>query len=194
MTLFKGKYRIESIRLRKYDYSSAGSYFVTMCTRGRVNYFGEVVDGKIELSRMGHIASEEWQKTPLMRPNVTLDQWVVMPNHFHGIVTIGESRVETHSSASQRSGNQFGPQSKNLASIIRGFKAACTNRIHSEGYLEFQWQARFYEHVIRDGDDLDRIREYILDNPAEWNADEDYPRNVRVDPLHRGVRDWSPLD
>src|SRR5512135_1100423 len=95
MTLFKNKYRIESARLRGYDYSSPGLYFVTICTKNRVSYFGDVVNGKMELSPMGNIVADEWQKTPDIRANVQLDEWVVMPNHLHGIIWITHPVVET---------------------------------------------------------------------------------------------------
>ena len=194
MKLFRGKYRIESVRLEGYNYSSPGSYFVTINTKGRACWFGEVVGGEMQSSEIGNIVLEEWVKTPTIRPTVTLDEFQIMPNHFHGIVVIHDSEsaarlgqipfvdwetsvnintVETHSRASlqqQRNTNQnqFGPQRNNLGSIIRGFKSACTTRIHSAGFPNFAWQARFWDRIIRDQGELERIRKYIIDNPMKW--------------------------
>lgn len=155
---------------------------------------GEVTGEKVRLSRPGEIVRDAWLQTPIIRPNVALDEWVIMPNHLHGIIIIKESVVETHSSASPRDGNRFGPQRINLGSIVRGFKSSSTMQIHLEGFLPFGWQRNYYEHIIRDGADLDRIREYIIENPLAWNSDENHPGNIRMDPIHRGTRDWSPLD
>jgi REP element-mobilizing transposase RayT len=96
MTLFKNKYRIESARLKGYDYSSPGEYFVTICAGGMVECFGDVVDGKMKRNDVGEIVAEEWQRTQEIREKIMLDEWVVMPNHFHGIICIVEkSLVET---------------------------------------------------------------------------------------------------
>ena len=95
MTKFRGQYRVESARLPGWDYASAGWYFVTLCTRDHVCFLGDVVDGRIQLSSLGEIVAEEWQKTPQIRPNVELDEWIVMPNHVHGIIVILPDPVET---------------------------------------------------------------------------------------------------
>jgi putative transposase len=191
MALFRGKYRIESARLKGYDYSSPGAYFVTINTKRRVCWFGEVVGGEMKLSEIGNIIADEWAKTPTIRPKVTLDEWQVMPNHLHGIIVIHESEtaarsgqipfggsekpvhinmVETYCRASlpDKTPNQFGPQRNNLGSIIRGFKSACTTRIHNAGFFDFAWQGRFWDRIIRDAGELNRIRKYIVDNPAMW--------------------------
>ncbi len=81
-----------------------------------------------------------------------------------------------------------------LGKIVRAFKAEAAKLIHDNGDLGFTWQRSFYEHVIRDGEDLDRIREYILENPENWRGDENFPGNIRMGPLHRGEKDWSALD
>jgi REP element-mobilizing transposase RayT len=95
MTKFKDKYRVESTRLPGWDYAGAGWYFVTICTWNRECLFGEIVDGEMRLSSIGEIVAEEWQKTPDIRPNVVLDEWVIMPNHLHGIIVILEPRDRT---------------------------------------------------------------------------------------------------
>ena len=194
MSLYKDKYRIESTRLRGYDYTSAGLYFVTICTKRRKCCLGEIAGKEVRLSRPGEIVRDAWLLTPNIRPNVALDEWVIMPNHLHGIIIVRESVVETHCCASQRGGNQFGPQRMNLGSIVRGFKSSSTKQIHLAGFLAFGWQPSYYEHIIRDGADLDRIREYIIENPLVWNSDENHPGNIRMDPIHRGARDWCSFD
>ncbi len=94
MTLYKNKYRIESAQCSKWDYTSNGYYFVTICTHNRQCFFGQVINGNMQLSQIGTIVAEEWQKTGQIRPNVQLDEWVVMPDHMHGILVINNS-VET---------------------------------------------------------------------------------------------------
>ncbi len=182
MTLFKDRYRVESARLKGWDYSAAGYYFVTICTRNRECWLGEVIDGIMRLSSVGEVVAEEWLKTSQMRDNVTLDDWVVMPNHLHGIVVIGSvetHRVETHCNASLQGQhmNKFGPQRNNLSSIVRGFKSAAAKRIHLADH-DFAWQSRFYDEIIRDEKSLVAIREYIRHNPLKWELDKDNPTNV----------------
>ena len=181
---FRGKYRIESMRLKRWDYSSDGAYFVTVCTRNRECFLGEIVDGKMCYSRMGEIVAREWKNTKNIRSNVELEEWVVMPNHIHGIVIINRL-VETHCNASLHIGNvqksaanRFGPQSNNLAAIIRGFKGATTKQIHIEGFREFAWQSRFYDHIIRNENELNRVREYIQNNPLQWDQDRNNLENI----------------
>jgi putative transposase len=173
MSLYKDKYRIESIRLKGYDYSQPGEYFVTIHTGSTVVYFGNIVNGKMIYNDFGKIAAEEWLKTREMRNNVLLDEWIVMPNHFHGIVCIvDKSLVETHRDVSLQYKNKFGPQRDNLSSIIRGFKSAVTKRIHEIGRSDFAWQPGFYDHIIRNEKELNNIRDYILFNPLKWQEDE----------------------
>jgi len=182
---FQEKYRTESHRLTGWDYSQDGFYFITICTQNRENIFGEIRNGKMQLSEIGKIVEEEWQRTEKIRRNVKLDAFVVMLNHLHGIVIIDnvlESKnVETHCNAflqKQNSGqnykNKFGPQSNNLSAIIRGFKSAVTKRIHQiQPALDRVWQPRFHDRIIRDEDELNRVRDYIWQNPENWGKDEE---------------------
>jgi putative transposase len=181
MTRFKDKYRVESTRLAGWNYASAGYYFVTICTHERACYLGEICNGAMVLSQQGIIVAEEWMRTEVMRENVVLDEWVIMPNHLHGIVVIRDISVETHnvethcvethcvethrnaSLQKQQTTNKFGPQKNNLASIIRGFKGCATKRIRETGF-DFGWQTRYYEHVIRDEKSLGEIRLYIVNS------------------------------
>lgn len=175
--LFKNKYRIPSARLKDWEYGAQESYFITICIKNRQNLFGEIREGAMELSEIGLIAETEWKKTLKLRSdmNLKLGEYVVMPNHFHGIIIIGENKYNTQrrdvmhcvSTSKPQSKNKFGPQSKNLASVIRGFKIGITKnaRMINPG---FAWQSRFYDHVIRDQKDYDRIHQYIINNPAKW--------------------------
>jgi hypothetical protein len=139
MTLFKGKYRVESTRLRGWDYASAGWYFVTLCTRNRECVWGEVVNGAVRLSPMGEIVAEEWRKTEQIRANVALDEWVIMPNHVHGIIVIKNNPiVETPHVETPRRGvyvetrfawfhnwpNQIGLHQTNLGRGVHRFQLA----------------------------------------------------------------------
>jgi putative transposase len=184
MTKFKDKYRVESTRLPGWDYAGAGWYFVTICTRNRECLFGDIVDGEMHLSSIGEIVAEEWQKTPGIRPNVVLDEWVIMPNHLHGIIVILEPpdrAVETSRRDVSTTTTTTTPPPRlkagSLGAIIGQIKSVCTKRIWAAGHTEFGWQSRFYDHIIRDEGSLQRIREYIVNNPANWVEDKINPAN-----------------
>ena len=190
---FKNKYTIKSTRLENYDYSQNGLYFVTICTKDREESFGEIKDEKMILNDVGEIAHKFWQEIPKHFPFVILDEFVMMPNHVHGILEInwniiGEPtemqdipKVETQDFASlQVNGqykNKFGPQSKNLASIIRGFKVG-VKKYTTINEIYFCWQPKFYDHIIRNDESLNKIREYIITNPERWERDRNMLENV----------------
>ena len=169
---YKEKYRIDSSRLKDWDYSTPLWYYVTICANNFKNWFGEIKNGKMILNDLRKIVEEEWLKTKEIRSNVDSDYYVIMPNHFHGIPIIKGTEkarsVETHRDASLRI------VKNNLSNIIRGFKGSVTKRIHILGYSQFQWQSRFYDHIIRNEVDLSRIRNYIKNNPLKWELDEYY--------------------
>ena len=191
MAKYKDRYRVESARLPGWDYRAAGWYFVTLCTRDRVPFFGEIVDGKMVLSSIGRIVAEEWQRTPEIRSNVILDEWGVMPNHLHGILVIVASpngvgtshaaqtphAVETPRAVkTPRRGVSTGAMpgrltAGSLGAIIGQVKSVCTKRIRAAGYADFAWQACFHEHIIRNDESLQHIRNYINTNPAKWTED-----------------------
>lgn len=178
MAKFNNKYRIEPARLKNWDYSQRAVYYVTICTANREHFFGKVQDEEMVYSNIGAIVEQEWVKTPEIRPdmNLELGEFVVMPNHFHGIIFIGNNDFNCKNAMHAVSiddiyKNEFGPQSKNLSSIIRGFKSAVTvqaKRINPD----FGWQARFYDHIIRNPKSYDVISQYIIDNPKKWIDDE----------------------
>jgi len=174
---FHKKYRIPSIRLQNYDYSSNGFYFITICTKDKKNYFGEIINDKICLSEIGTIAKTHWFQIPKHFSFVTMDEFVVMPNHVHGIVIINNKglnkkqyHVETQNIASLQEKNTFGPQSNNLASIIRGYKAS-VKAYATINQINFSWQSRFYDHIIRSERSFFSICEYIRNNPRNWGED-----------------------
>jgi REP element-mobilizing transposase RayT len=166
----------QSVRLKGWNYNSEASYFITICTQSRECYFGHIQNGKIILSEIGKIVEQEWKKTAEIRPdmNLSLKCFVIMPNHFHAILTIKQN-LFNQSTNHENNGslyykNQFGPQSKNVASIIRGFKASVTinaRLINSN----FAWQQRFYDHIIKNEVSFKRIQEYIQNNPKRWKED-----------------------
>lgn len=171
---FKGKYRIPSARWAAWDYSSNAAYFVTICTANRAHHFGEIANGVMTLTALGRAAADCWNEIPAHFPFVELDAFVVMPNHVHGIVVINKPQlVETQNFASLPRGNRFGPQSQNLASIVRGYKIGVT-KFARENSIPFQWQARYHDRVIRDAREHERIAQYILSNPQRWTEDELY--------------------
>ncbi len=173
------KYHRRSIRLRDYDYSRSGAYFVTVCTKGQELLFGNVSDGDVELNEFGRIAAEEWLQSARIRDEIELDAWIVMPNHVHGIVIITDEH-----SRGDRPVAPSGPRSRSLGAMMAGFKSAATKRINSIRCAPGAsvWQRNYYEHVIRNQSVLYRIRQYIAENPAGWPED---PENPAV----RGRRD-----
>ena len=185
---YKNKYRIPSARLQNWDYGWNGAYFITICTHNREHYFGKIINNKMELSEIGILAEKYWYEIPQHFPFVKLGEFVVMPNHIHGIIIIDKTNngettvVETQNFASlqqrqQRqqyqpplSKNKFGPQSQNLASIIRGYKIGVTKNAKKINPM-WKWQSRYYDHIIRNEKSFQNISNYIINNPLNWNGD-----------------------
>lgn len=178
MEKWQGKYRVPSARWAAWDYGSNAAYFVTICIADRSHGFGEVVDNHMILSPLGQAATDCWREIPAHFPFVELDAFVVMPNHVHGIIIIDKpvetqdvaSQVQTQDVVSLRPKNRFGPQSKNLASIVRGYKIGVT-KFALQRDIPFQWQARYHDHIIRNDQEYTRIQQYIIDNPQRWKED-----------------------
>lgn len=169
------RYRSASIRLPWWDYSLAGWYFVTICTQDRRCVLGEIVEGETVLSPAGLVVEEEWRRTATIREHVRLDEFVIMPNHLHGILMFtGGAEKTSHRDVSTKKA-KLKPDS--LGSIIGQFKSVCTKRIRGSGFGPFGWQPRFYEHIIRDESSLENIRQYIVENPVKWELDTDNPKN-----------------
>lgn len=175
---YKNKYRIPSARLQSWNYASRAAYFITICAHNRVHCFGEVINKEMQLNDIGKLTEEEWLKTIELRPdmNLELGQFVVMPNHFHGIIIIGNNEYNYNSNllaSHKTSVNSFGPQSKNLSSIIRGFKSSVTKNARVIN-PQFKWQERFHDHIIRDARSFNNIQNYIYNNPNNWKEDTFY--------------------
>jgi putative transposase len=180
MEKFRDKYRIPSTRWASWDYASNAAYFVTICTANRAHDFGRILDGKMQLTSIGQAATDCWHEIPAHFPFVLLDGFAVMPNHVHGIIVISKpidcKEAEMQNLASLQDGrpqNKYRPQSKNLASIVRGYKIGVTKFARQHG-IPFSWQARFHDHVIRNQAEYERIARYILENPIKWADDRYY--------------------
>lgn len=184
MSFNADKHHRRSIRLKDYDYSQKGAYFVTLCTIHREWLFGDVDDGEMIHNEYGRLVQQEWLQTAVLRPNVELDAFVVMPNHLHGIIVITDSCLTNaklggvgaqHAaplqvSASSRS-MKVVPGS--LGAIVRGFKSAVTRQINLLRNTPSApvWQQNYYEEIIRNQPMLDNIRQYIDLNPLNWHND-----------------------
>jgi len=187
MTQDADKRQRRSIRLPGYDYAQAGAYFVTMVTRDRAGLFGEIVDGEMRPNQFGRIVVDEWERSSKIRRELETDAFVLMPNHIHGIV-IHSGAV----GATGRSPLQSGPRHRSLGAFVGGFKSAITKRINESRETPGApvWQRNYYEHVIRVEKELKRIREYIANNPLQWEMDRENPlRNA--DGITRKAESWE---
>ncbi|AUB40908.1 REP element-mobilizing transposase RayT [Nostoc flagelliforme CCNUN1] len=180
---YKGKYRIDSTRLPAWNYASDGGYFVTICTDGKKCFFGEVVQGEMQRSPIGEIAHKLWYEIPNHFSNCQIDSFCVMPNHIHGILIINQTQEDAMNRVSTRGDDQrggvtglFNPMlSKNsLSKIVRWYKGRCTFEIN-QIYEGFRWQGRFHDNIIRDEFALEQIRQYIINNPINWERDREQP-------------------
>jgi REP element-mobilizing transposase RayT len=184
---YQNKYRIPSARLPAWDYSCNGEYFITICTANRKHYFGEIINGIMHLSEQGKKAYQCWLEIPEHFSFVSLDEFVVMPNHTHGIIVIdkpwdynwGDAQispgVETGHALSLPNPIPPHPRFRNqgintISSMVGSFKSALSNWCNENKY-PFGWQTRFHDHIIRNKDEFHRIRNYIINNPANWEQD-----------------------
>jgi len=177
MTINPEARRRRSIRLHKFDYASAGAYFITIVTQDRKCLFGDIIAGEMRLNECGQAVQDEWEKSARIREEIELDAFVVMPNHIHAIIAIGDRSGR----ATGRSPLQSGPGKRSLGAFVGGFKSAVTKRINeSRRALGMPvWQRNYFEHVIRNEDSLHRIRQYILDNPTQWEFDRENPAALK---------------
>ncbi len=165
-----------SVRLPNHDYSSAGAYFVTICTRNRECLFGSVVNGVMVLNDAGRTAESYWRETPEHYPDVMADVYVVMPNHVHGILVI-KNGVGANNYSPLR--NRPCGTSRTVGAIVRGYKIGVTKWMRENTDMHDVWQRNYYERVIRDEGELNRVRQYIADNPLKWDIDSENPNNIR---------------
>ncbi|MBI5063165.1 MAG: transposase [Desulfatitalea sp.] len=183
------RHRRRSIRLHGYDYSKAGAYFITVCTRRRLCLLGDIIDGEMRLNDAGKTVHTVWESLPEHYPNVKLDAFVIMPNHMHGIVWLVGAGFKpaptkpaptkpaiTRPAITKPAGTTPAAKKHGLSEIVRDFKtfsARQINSIYNTAGTSF-WQRNYYEHIIRDEESMNRIREYVSGNPAFWA---DYKEN-----------------
>lgn len=169
-----------SIRLPEYDYTQSGAYNITICTHARTRLFGEIVDGALCLNRFGEVVEECWREIPDHNHPAELDAFVVMPNHIHGIIVLGQ-RGPGRGTACRAPTERFGePVPGSLPTLLRSFKSAATTRINQlrgtpGGRV---WQRGYYERVIRNERELSAVRRYVVDNPLKWELDPENPANA----------------
>ena len=190
---YSNKYRTKSLRLPYKDYRENGGYFVTICTQNRLCFFGDIKNDKVQLSSIGKIAHQFWADIPQHFNYIDLDAFIIMPNHIHGIIIINQPSdnipIDDHEDVIcnvstnnvdyvSQTMSQLSPKAGSLSVIIRSYKAAVSRWCKQNSLNNFRWQPRFYEHIIRDQSSLDRIREYIINNPLRWHEDKNNPVNI----------------
>ena len=160
-------------RLKPYDYSNSGWYFVTICTYQHQERFGQIKNELMVLSELGKIAEKCWLDIPKHFPNCELDYYVIMPNHIHGIVIINNEN-QNLGNKKNVGGENFRPLHRtNLSNVIKGFKIGVKKWCNQNGYSDFKWQRSFYDRIIRNETELFNIRKYIEQNPLKWDLDKD---------------------
>jgi len=181
------KHHRHTVRLPEYDYRQAGAYFITLCAYQRESLFGEIVDDEMHLNECGYIVTDEWIATAMIRPGVLLDEFIVMPNHFHAIVflpTMADANdndiVGAHSRAPSAEGTNLSRTPKSLGALVAGFKSTVTKQINALRMTPriSVWQRNYYEHIVRDENALQRICEYIASNPVTWATDDEHPAHI----------------
>jgi putative transposase len=180
------KHHRHSIRLKDYDYTKSGVYFVTLCAWRRECIFGEVVGDELKRTALGDCVYEEWEKSASLRTEIEFDVWVVMPNHLHGLVVIQQPETARGGVNGQVGAHGRAPlhrAPRSLGSFIAGFKSAATTRINELRQTPGLpvWQRNYHEHIIRTDQELNTIRRYIQNNPLQWALDADNPQNKRSD-------------
>ena len=160
--LYRNRFRVPSARRLGWDYRWAGVYAVTICVQGRICCLGEVTEESVSLSPNGEIVAEEWLGIPEIHPHVALDEWIIMPDHLHGILMFEKEE-----------GNPWAPgllTAGSLGAVAGQFKKRSTKRIRARRCPVFAWQQRFFDQILVDDDALERYRKYIRENPIRWQS------------------------
>jgi len=190
-TKFADKFKIKSTRLQNWNYSTPGFYFITICTYNHNNFFGKIINKKMELSKRGEITKSELLKTFEIRKNIKLHEWVIMPNHVHILMEI-KNQNNQHSKCrdvenkrrdvaryvstieeNSKNFSKISPKPNTISSIIRSFKSAVTRQINPKTVF-FAWQPRFHDQIIKDEKELLIVKNYIINNPINWQKDKFY--------------------
>ncbi len=178
------RHQRKSIRLQGYDYSRAGIYYVTLCISDRQCSLGRMVNGRIKLSPVGEIAHKYWEEIPHHFNNVGLDEYVIMPNHIHGVLILKNNNqvgvqnfepLPIHKNRHIHRYQHIIPHS--IGSIIRSFKSAVTHWCKQNGFINFRGQRNYHDQIIQDEKELYPIRKYIRETPKKWELDQDHPKN-----------------
>lgn len=183
MTGGPSRHHRRSIRLQGYDYSRPGAYFVTICVQNRECLFGEIVNGQMRLNGIGKIASDSWELLGEQYDHVSLDEWVIMPNHMHGIIIITDGNADPPlCRGGSRTAPTVFPSRKPIGRLIGAFKTVSTKRVNESRKTPGAqlWQRNYYEYVVRNNDELNNIRQYIMDNPIKWDTDRENPEAVQL--------------
>jgi len=195
---FQNKYRISSARLQDWDYSNNGAYFITICTQNKEHFFGKIIKEEMILNKIGILAEHYWIEIPNHFPFIELANFVIMPNHIHGILIINNPSVETlhcnvsnhnvsndnvsnnnvskndiHTISKNQQMSLQSPRPGSVSAIIRSYKSIVSRKA-KEINPNFRWQSRFYDHIIRNSNSFENIQNYIQNNPEKWKTDEFY--------------------
>jgi putative transposase len=169
----------KSIRWKGYNYSQSGLYFVSFCTKDRIEHFGDIQSEKMIFNRYGEIANKYWQEIPNHHNDVEIDEFVIMPNHIHGIVVICEEDVlsggRDKACLVPTGSQQIERMHETLCNVIGSYKSVISKTIRKIGLPQFKWQRSYHDRVIRNSDELNRIRNYITNNPIIWHRDRNNP-------------------
>lgn len=163
-------------RLKGYDYSSNGYYYVTVCTQDHKEIFGGIENDDMHINQYGKIIANIWVQIPRHFKNIELDKFIIMPNHIHGIIIINNPVEAGHALPSNKN-----TKSKNLSIIIGSFKSAATKQINRLNQIAFKWQRSFYDYHIRTEESLKNIRQYVMNNPVNWDTDENNIKNHKLE-------------
>jgi REP element-mobilizing transposase RayT len=185
---FKQIYNTKSNRLQNYDYSSNWWYFITICTKNRESYFGEIINWKIVLNEYWEIVKKYYFEIPRHFSNVLIDEFIIMPNHVHFIifcidvicrdVAMLHLYVDSNKNFSNEYYSKISPKKWELWTIIRSYKSICTREINKLNKQFFAWQPNYYDRIIRNDDELNRIIKYIIYNPLKWELDKNNTENI----------------
>jgi putative transposase len=189
------KHHRRSIRLRGYDYSQPGAYFITICTQDRSYLFGEVVNGEIQMNEYGQIVHDAWNDLPNHYAGVVLDAFVIMPNHVHEVIVLTNDPIRDDFVGAGLKPAPTHTKHVPLSEIVRAFKTFSARRINQHRGTPGApvWQRNYYEHIIRNEESLNHIREYILQNPIRWRLDRENPGRTGTDDLWDAIFSASEI-